>query len=445
MESFYPQLHFSTFDQWMNDPNGMVKIRDEYHLFYQASPEGSEWGDIGWGHAISRDLVSWEQKPNALHATASTMCFSGSAIELNDTIVAFYTACTYEWRGDEFCVLSQTQRAVSYDENIDAFQELYQDPVLDIGSTEFRDPKVIQVSDSQWLMLVARSRDFIIEFYQSEDLKNWHKVSQFSDCNLRSGAWECPDLVKVKSLSEEKWVMLLSVDFGTRSGSSGMIYMIGDLQGNCFVKDTRAMNGADFFWFDYGPDIFAGQSFYTADDSPPIVIAWLNSWKYAKNFPRYGLPQMQSLPRSLSLVQIDNGLRVAQTIPNSIAMKAPYFDYRMEQKEELVIPSTSILRVQLSENFSTCLEFVLSKQNTILLTHDVDKRTLLIERVDATQRLTACEVSYLCPLCTDSQELFVYFDKASVEFFADGGAMACSFRTSELFTEVVTKHYDSQY
>lgn len=437
--SMYPELHFHTTEQWMNDPNGLVKFQGEYHLFYQASPEGAEWRDIGWGHAVSCDLVSWTQKPNALNATSTTMCFSGSAIVRNGEIVGFYTACDYEWRGNEFCVLRQAQRAVKYDENSGALVELYEEPILDIGSSEFRDPKVIKLSDNLWLMLIARSRDHIIEFYQSTNLKHWSKVSEFNDCELRTGAWECPDLVKLKFDNQEKWVLLLSVDFGTRSGSSGMIYIIGDLLGNCFVKDTVAMDNNDFFWFDYGPDIFAGQSFYTEDNSPPTVMAWLNSWQYGKEFPSYGLPQMQSLPRILSLVSIDSGLRVAQTIPHSVSTRAHCIDFSLMQPGELSIPPSCLLRVNLTNNTNSHFAFILNENNTITITHDAENKTILFVRKDATERLKGCITDYLCPLVTDALEVTICFDKASVEFFADGGLATCSYRTSEFYSSVLVK------
>ena len=439
MSSIYPELHFITTDQWMNDPNGLVKFKDEYHLFYQASPEGPEWRDIGWGHAVSSDLVSWTQKSNSLQATDDIMCFSGSAIVHNDEMIGFYTACNYEWRETEFYVHNQAQRAVRYDEHSGAFLELYQEPILDISSSEFRDPKVIKISDNLWIMLIARSRDHIIEFYQSTDLKQWHKVSEFSDCQLRTGAWECPDLIKLKFNNQEKWVLLLSVDSGTLSGSSGMMYFIGELDGNRFVKDIDAMHGNDFYWFDHGPDIFAGQSFYTEDNSAPVVMAWLNSWQYGKEFPAYGLPQMQSLPRTLCLVSSDSGLRVAQSIPRSVLSKAETFAFNVTQPSELKIASSSILHVSLSNQINSHVCLVLNAHNTITMTHDVKNKTLLFARQDTTGRFKGCASSYLCSLVTELTEVTICFDKASVEIFADGGIVCCSFRTSELFSDVVIK------
>src|SRR5436305_8889508 len=79
-ERYRPQFHFSPRQHWTNDPNGLVWFDGEYHLFYQYNPVGDTWGHMSWGHAVSRDLVHWEELPVALAEENGVMIFTGSTV-----------------------------------------------------------------------------------------------------------------------------------------------------------------------------------------------------------------------------------------------------------------------------------------------------------------------------------------------------------------------------
>src|SRR4051812_26926565 len=139
------RLHFSPARGWMNDPNGLVWHAGEYHLFYQYNPFGEAWGHMSWGHAVSRDLLSWEELPVAIPEADGEFVFSGSAVMDGERMVAIYTGS----RG-----VRQVQCLAFSEDRGRTFTRYAGNPVLDIGSTDFRDPKVFAY-DGGWVMAVA--------------------------------------------------------------------------------------------------------------------------------------------------------------------------------------------------------------------------------------------------------------------------------------------------
>ena len=102
-QTYRPQFHFSPAKNWMNDPNGLLYYGGQYHLYFQYNPSGNQWGNISWGHAVSKDLVHWKELPVAIPADDDELVFSGSAVvDQNNTsgfgskkhppIVAVYTS-----------------------------------------------------------------------------------------------------------------------------------------------------------------------------------------------------------------------------------------------------------------------------------------------------------------------------------------------------------------
>ncbi len=287
----------------MNDPNGLVYYKGEYHLFFQHNPTENAWGNMSWGHAVSPDLFSWQELPVAITCTEETGIFSGSTVidytnstgfgsVENPAMVAIYT----EHKNDK----SKQSQCLAFSlDNGRTFTKYEGNPVLDIGSPDFRDPKV-QWVDNQWLMTIARPDLHQISFFTSKNLKEWEHLSDFGPAAEVGGCWECPDLFQLG----DKWVLIVSLNPGGYQVGSGTQYFLGQWNGKEFIADDVKTR-----WLDYGRDNYAGITFNNAPQDRRIFLGWMSNWEYAHTFPTQPWRGAMTLPRELSL----HGDRIIQT------------------------------------------------------------------------------------------------------------------------------------
>ncbi len=167
-QPYRPQYHFSPREHWTNDPNGLVYFEGEYHLFFQYNPFGDEWGHMSWGHAVSRDLLHWQELPVALPEQNGIMIFTGSTVidERNTSgfctgekpcLVAVYTGHTPE-EGSRPAL--QTQNLAYSNDRGRTWTKYRGNPVLDLHMSDFRDPKVFwSRQGNRWVMAVSLPND----------------------------------------------------------------------------------------------------------------------------------------------------------------------------------------------------------------------------------------------------------------------------------------------
>ena len=279
-EPFRPQFHFTPEKNWMNDPNGLVYYEGEYHLFYQYNPFGDKWGHMSWGHAVSPDLVHWKHLPLALLEADGVMIFSGSAVvDWNNTsgfgkdgkppLVAIYTGCRSSDNLQFECLAYSNDKGRTW-------TKYAGNPVINIHSTDFRDPKVQWYEPTRhWIMTVSLSAEHKVRFYGSTNLREWTLLSEFGPAGGTAGVWECPDLfqVPVPGTQEKRWVLAVNMNPGSIAGGSGGQYFIGQFDGTRFTSDAEsglnpapafAPEGqviADFEGKDYGDWKVAGDAF----------------------------------------------------------------------------------------------------------------------------------------------------------------------------------------
>lgn len=235
-----PRFHFTPQENWMNDPNGLVYYQGEYHMFFQHNPTGIKWGNMTWGHAVSKDMVHWTQQENVLLPDRMGTMFSGSAVvDWNNTaglakgdektIVLIYTAAggsSPESKGQPFtqCIAHSTDGGRT-------FTKYSGNPVVPniVGSN--RDPKVVwHAPTRQWIMALFLEGN-VYAFLASPDLKKWTLLHTLSV----PGVSECPDFFEMPVENEpgaSKWVW-------TGANSS---YLVGAFDGRRFLPEVMTQS-----------------------------------------------------------------------------------------------------------------------------------------------------------------------------------------------------------
>ncbi len=439
---YRPAYHYAPAKNWVNDPNGLVYLDGEYHLFYQYNPLGDTWGHMSWGHAVSKDLKTWEELPVALKEytnadSTETMIFSGCAVvdSLNTSgffapgfkkgLVAIYTSHVH--KGGEGVVQHQS---LAYSADKGRTWTYYaKNPVLDIGLKDFRDPNVFWYK-GKWKMVVAKPLEYKVQLYESDSLKNWKLLSEFGKMGDVAKIWECPSLfrVPVEDTLTEKWVMMIS-SAAEDTEFTGMQYFVGDFDGKKFTPQKQ--DGV--FRVDLGKDFYAAIPFNNLPPAQPqpVIMGWVNNWVYANKIPTEGFRGMFSLPRALSLYQQDGVYRLRQKpifkdkLPvRTLTMKASDLAAGVEMK----LDGNSYrveLTVELAETKDFELKLLNNEAEVSLLDYEVATGKLTFDRTKSGkvafhEKFPSVESMTVLPE-NGQLKLAIFVDNSVVEIYANNG------------------------
>ena len=260
-ETNRPQIHFSSRRGWINDPNGMVYYKGEYHLFYQHNPFERNWENMHWGHAVSTDMVHWNELADVLYPDEIGTMFSGTAVVdyknssgfksgKHDVIVTAYTADSPD--NEVQCIAYSNDKGRT-------FKKYKSNPVIDTrakwGTKNLRDPKLFwHKASNKWVMVLFEKTG--MSFYNSENLKEWIFQSHIP------GFWECPEFFELPvdgDSKNTKWVLY---------GASGT-YLLGSFDGEKFTPETDKLRY-------FSGKMYAAQTFNNIPDNDGrrIQIGW---------------------------------------------------------------------------------------------------------------------------------------------------------------------------
>ena len=448
-EKFRPTYHFSPLYGWMNDPNGMVYRDGEYHLFYQHNPYGSKWGNMHWGHAISKDLINWEHRPDAITPDALGTIFSGSAVVDTDNTAGFGAGAIvaiYTQNSDR-----QVQSIAYSTDNGRSFTKYENNPVLTSDARDFRDPKVFWHKETQrWIMLLAVGQE--MQIFSSSNLKDWAFESSFGEGQgAHGGVWECPDLFElpVDGTNEKKWVLLCNLNPGGPFGGSATQYFVGTFNGKEFVNESPSKTK----WMDWGKDHYATVTWSDAPDNRRIAIAWMSNWQYANDVPTSQYRSPNSVPRDLSLFTVD-GETYLQSAPSPELLKLR----DISKKRSFKVNGTRTIKDMIAGNEGAYeIELTIENQHADVIGfrlyndkgEEVDMQYNMTEKKFSMDRRKSGDVGFNenFPMLTwttiesgkDELKLRLFVDKSSVEAFGDGGRFVM---TNQVFPSEPYTHID---
>jgi beta-fructofuranosidase len=301
-----PKLHFTARRGWTNDPHGIVHVDGTYHMFFQYNPDGRTWSPrCHWGHALSHDLITWEEAGIALSPVDGEVgCWSGSAVIDDRGPAILYTRIM----GDDW---GRGQVAVArpgdgmFDWVRDPSRSVIDGPPKGLDITAFRDPQVRR-EGGKWKAVLGAG---LVGFggcalqYSSDDLEHWTfdgVIAKRADGERHpvwtGKVWECPQLLRIG----DDWVMLMSA--WADHVPHNVNYAIGGYDG------TAAFTARRYGHLTHGAELYATTTFQDVEGRP-CAMSWLR--ERGNRAPEGSAwCSAMSLPHVLSIV--DDKLAVSQ-------------------------------------------------------------------------------------------------------------------------------------
>ena len=460
-EKFRPVYHHTPLYGWMNDANGLVYKDGEYHLYFQYNPYGSKWGNMHWGHSVSKDLMHWEHLEPAIARDTLGHIFSGSSIVDQEniagygagSILAFYTSAS-DKNGQIQCL------AFSKD-NGRTFTKYEKNPILcpADGLRDFRDPKVFRYEpEDKWVMIVSADKE--MRFYDSKNLKDWNYMSSFGEgYGAQPCQFECPDMVELPvdgDLNRKKWALIVNVNPGCYFGGSATQYFTGNFDGTKFSCDSQPNVTK---WLDWGKDHYATVCFSNTGERT-IAVPWMSNWQYCNIVPTKQFRSANALPRELSLYTQDGEIYLSA---------APILEIKTLRKEKKEIPAFTVandchidslladndgayeLALEITAGEAEIMGFSLfnDKGEKVDIYFNLPEKRLVMDRtksgivdfgkksvlheIEVHDRRKTTSINYIddfalatwAPIKKENKyTLDVFVDKCSVEIFLNGGKVA---------------------
>ena len=424
-----PQFHFLPPANWLNDPNGLIQWQGQYHLFYQYNPNGPFHGTIHWGHAVSQDLVHWQDLPVALTPTPGGYdeagCWSGCCVDHEGVPTIIYTGIHPQM----VCLATGSDDLVSW--------EKYQgNPVIPAPPEElegrtggqFRDPFVWRENES-WHMAIGskiEGQGGLILHYRSADLVHWEYLGILIKGDITETTpfwtgtiWECPNFFEL----DRQYILF----FSAQSEPHDLLYPVyytGSYDGQRFTPSNHDI-------LVHGQYFYAPQAMRT-QDGRIVMWGWLREGRRPAALMEAGWAGVMSLPITLSSTQ-EGKIRLEP----AEELKSLRRDHQHFGNLEIPPGSTcfmdgiqgdcleikAVFKPDPTGEFGIQLLCSPDGEEQTRLVYDARQKRLIIEPNDSSLSTVVDRDMRKAPLSLDANgelSLHIFLDRSVLEVFANG-------------------------
>lgn len=415
---------------WMNDPNGLIFYRGEFHAFYQHYPYEPYQGPMHWGHAKSEDLIHWEHLPIALMPSESYDlgeqsgygCWSGSAVDDDGVLSLLYTGHVDGRSPVEVQCLARSVDGLT-------FEKYVNNPIIDAPPHEqcfgFRDPKVWKHND-MYYMLVGYGNDGVGKtlMYKSIELIHWEYVGVPAQSDGMMGdMWECPDMFQLGDVADDHVLIFSPMNIAPVK----TMYWSGQ-----FDYENVVFNRSHVDRIDYGFDFYAPQTLID-DKGRRIMFGWMNIWGATMPEREDGWMGALTLPRELKLA--DDGTLRCVPVDELTRLRGNHHQLKAEvlKADQLLNLSTiqgdaleiivvfDMKDAAVDVKFGIRVRSALDDSQYTEIAYDTANSRLLMNRELAGTGDGGVSEAPLTMMDNGQVKLHIYVDRSSVELFANDG------------------------
>ena len=345
--------HFYAPKGRINDPNGVIFYKDNYHIFYQYNPYENHWNNISIGVATSKDLLKFDDFKVALAPTKEVDgIFSGSIIEKDDNLHLIYTKHIERnnFRKESISEAFSND-GISFKSE---FKDLVDEDTLPLFDSEnFRDPFIYKEKDTYYLFIASRDKEenlgkvFVL---RSRTLDNFKYYFEIGPLEVFGEMVECPAIGKIGDYYVLVYSKIKKDESGKDIHTTGYLLLDMDLENGYYaILKCGVMDASKDF---YAPQLFKTKSGELA------LISWFDSWDYKPFEQEHNLEScgIFTYPR---ILEIENGAIIQK----------PYKEIQKHVETQFkylggFIKTTSLIKLVAFDEFK--IDFINDKNEKVL-------------------------------------------------------------------------------